>query len=315
MFDVIGDIHGQGDALIALLNELGYREEHGVYRHPDRKVIFVGDFVDRGPKIQLVLETVRAMCDAGSARAVMGNHEFNMIAYHTPDGRGGHLRPHTEKNRGQTRATLEQLSDAERKAWTDWFRTLPMWLEVDGLRVVHASWIEEQMDIIQEHRGQASVLSDAFLAEACQRGSKLYAAIEDVLKGTEATLPDGLSFSDKDGHRHTAARTRWYIDARRPGLTWQDYAFTFRDEERSKLPAEELPQDLREHAGYPEDAPPVIFGHYWVPPDERHMQPLAHNIACVDFSAGKGKGGKLGAYRWDGERELSADKFVAVSAG
>ena len=51
MFDVIGDIHGQGDALIALLEELGYRQEDGAYRHPDRKVIFVGDFVDREDEV------------------------------------------------------------------------------------------------------------------------------------------------------------------------------------------------------------------------------------------------------------------------
>jgi hypothetical protein len=312
MFDVIGDIHGQGDALIALLEKLGYRQEDGAYRHPDREVIFVGDFVDRGPKVRLVLETVRAMCDAGTARAVMGNHEFNMIAYHTPDGRDGHLRPHTEKNQKQTRATLEQLSEHERMEWVEWFRKLPMWLEEDGLRVVHASWVKEQIDIINQHRGQAARLPDAFLAEACQRGSELYAAIEDVLKGTEVTLPDGLSFLDKDGHRRTAARTRWYADASRPGLTWQDYGFTFRDKEREAMPAEELPDELRERAGYPADAPPVIFGHYWVPPDERHMRPLAPNVACVDFSAGKG--GMLAAYRWDGEAKLSAEKYVAVSA-
>lgn len=40
-------------------------------------------------------------------------------------------------------------------------------------------------------------------------------------------------------------------------------------------------------------------------------KPLAKNIACVDFSVAK-RGGKLVAYRWDGERKLSQDKFVSV---
>jgi hypothetical protein len=49
-----------------------------------------------------------------------------------------------------------------------------------------------------------------------------------------------------------------------------------------------------------------------VPPEKELLKPLAPNVACVDFSAGKG--GMLVAYRWDGEAKLSAEKFVAVSA-
>ena len=58
-FDLIGDIHGYADELVQLLETLGYKKVNGVYRHPDRKVIFLGDFIDRGPKIRQVLEIVR----------------------------------------------------------------------------------------------------------------------------------------------------------------------------------------------------------------------------------------------------------------
>jgi hypothetical protein len=84
-YDIIGDIHGQADKLHALLGKLGYVQRQGAYRHPSRKAIFVGDFIDRGPKQVDSVMTARRMIDNGSALAVMGNHEFNAIAWHTED--------------------------------------------------------------------------------------------------------------------------------------------------------------------------------------------------------------------------------------
>ena len=83
-FDIIGDILGHVNELKALLATMGYRRHALGYRHPDRKVLFVGDFVDRGPAIGEVIEIVRTMVDADDALAVMGNHEYNAIAFHTP---------------------------------------------------------------------------------------------------------------------------------------------------------------------------------------------------------------------------------------
>ena len=92
-FDVIGDIHGHPIALDRLLAALGYTLRDSVYRHPARTVVFAGDFVDRGPRQRAVLRVARAMVEADSAAAVMGNHEFNAIAWATPDSEGGFLRP------------------------------------------------------------------------------------------------------------------------------------------------------------------------------------------------------------------------------
>ena len=47
MYDLIGDIHGHADELVQLLELLDYEKAQGSYRHPDRKVIFLGDFIDR----------------------------------------------------------------------------------------------------------------------------------------------------------------------------------------------------------------------------------------------------------------------------
>lgn len=65
------------------------------FRHPERQMIFVGDFIDRGPQQREVLRIARSMCDAGAARAVMGNHEFNAIGWAAQDNDGASLRSHS----------------------------------------------------------------------------------------------------------------------------------------------------------------------------------------------------------------------------
>ena len=93
-YDIVGDIHGYADKLQRLLRRLGYEERDGIYRHASRQLIFVGDFIDRGPEIRRTLQIARAMIDAGTARAVMGNHELNALLYHTKGSDGKWLRPH-----------------------------------------------------------------------------------------------------------------------------------------------------------------------------------------------------------------------------
>ena len=84
-YDIIGDIHGQADKLHALPAHLGYENRNGAYRHPVRTAIFVGDFIDKGPQQIESVMTVRHKVEAGPAQAVMGNHEFNAIAWHMSD--------------------------------------------------------------------------------------------------------------------------------------------------------------------------------------------------------------------------------------
>ncbi len=79
-FDVIGDVHGCCDELESLLLQLGYeRNREGVFSHPEgRRAVFLGDLVDRGPRIADTLRTVMAMCRAGSALCVPGNHDVKL---------------------------------------------------------------------------------------------------------------------------------------------------------------------------------------------------------------------------------------------
>jgi hypothetical protein len=307
MYDLIGDIHGHADELIQLLEVLGYEKAQGVYGHPGRKVIFLGDFIDRGPKIRQVLEIVRPMIEEGTALAVMGNHELNALAFHTEDAdrAGTFLRKRDTKNIRQHGQTILQLSDKELASALDWFRTLPMWLDLDGLRVVHACWDEQKIAAISNALEEHDGITPAFLQSACKKGADLFPHVDAILKGKEAKLPEGASFTDKDGHVRTEMRTRWYLSPERQ--KYRTYA----------LQSDELPCDLEieeavieEAVPYPTAAKPVFVGHYWL--SAKRPAILADNVACLDFSVAKG--GFLCAYRWNGEQQLSNDNFVWMGA-
>lgn len=308
MYDLIGDIHGHADELLQLLEVLGYQKSQGVYRHPERRAVFLGDFIDRGPKIREVLEIVRPMTEAGHALAVMGNHELNALAYHTEDQEspGEYLRRRNPKNEKQHSQTVEQLKPQELRSYLEWFRTLPLWLELDGLRAVHACWDERAIAQVAPAHSEHGGVSTAFLHSACRKEKPLFAPVEILLKGKEAALPDGVSFRDKDGHARTRIRTRWYLPS--DGHTYRTYA----------LHADAIDCDLAledavaaEAAPYPTTAKPVFVGHYWL--SARRPEVLAGNVACLDFSVAKG--GFLCAYRWQGEQTLSNNHFVWVGHG
>ncbi|TXH69600.1 MAG: polynucleotide kinase-phosphatase [Thiothrix sp.] len=85
-FDIIGDIHGCFDELHSLLQNLGYQvgeDAEGVYALPPagRKLVLVGDLVDRGPKTPQVLRLVMRMVKAGQALCVLGNHEAKLLKW------------------------------------------------------------------------------------------------------------------------------------------------------------------------------------------------------------------------------------------
>jgi len=306
-YDLIGDIHGHSEPLVELLEKLGYSNSDGIFRHPDRKVIFLGDFIDRGPDQRGVLEIVRPMIDEGTALSVMGNHEFNAIAYHTldPDDHNRHLRVHYEKNRKQHAAFLEVFEGtSDHGEIIEWFRTLPLWLEVDGIRVVHACWDEEHMRFLRDNYPSVNeYLDDGLLVAASRKGSKEYEAVETLLKGKEVKLPEGQSFYDKDGNPRHDVRIRWFDGEAK---TYQE-AFLGPETARSHIPEDSIGAD--HIIQYSHDNPPVFLGHYWL---DSEPELLAPNVACLDYSVAAKSGGRLVAYRWDGERVLSGEKFVCV---
>lgn len=305
-YDIIGDIHGHAGALCRLLEKLGYRKSSGVFHHPTRKVIYLGDFIDRGPDQVEVIKIARSMCEAEAALAVMGNHEFNALAWATRCGNGNFLRPHTPQNRRQHEAFLSQIgegSTAHQQA-LEWFRSLPLWLELPGLlRIIHACWHAESQEILKRSGAVDGKqrLTDDGLQLTTLRHSEEYKAAEVLLKGPEAKLPDGRSFLDKDGHHRTEARLRWWDKS---ATTFRTAALGIEKGHERELPDDEVPG----HHHYT-DAVPVFFGHYWL----EGKPALANSIAaCLDYSVANE--GYLTSYRWTGERTLAAENLVWEAA-
>ena len=308
-YDIIGDVHGHADKLEALLRKLGYQHRAGAWRKAGHTAVFVGDLIDNGPGQLRTLELVRAMVDQQCALVTMGNHEFNAIAYATQDphrGGGYYLRPHIQNHNLQHKAFLAQVGhrSARHTEWIDWFRTIPLWLELDGVRIVHACWHEPSIEAIRKSLGGGNQLTDEFLVNAHKlndqpRCPAVHDAVETLLKGLEVDLPGGTSFIDAHNIRRYRTRVRWWHEGP-PRL--RDVALgpgSQLDQVRDvRLSDDAIPGYSHEH--------PVFCGHYWLSgtPDRQTAK-----VACVDYSAGKR--GPLVAYRFEGERELSASSFVS----
>ncbi|NDB68819.1 MAG: metallophosphoesterase [Methylocystaceae bacterium] len=298
--DIIGDIHGYADRLHRLLTMMDYREIDGAYYHPERKVMFLGDFIDRGPEQKEVLRLVRSMCGKSLANAIMGNHEFNAIGWVTESGHDLYLRSHNHAHRQQHQEFLDQFVEgsAAHMDAIDWFRTLPVFRVEMGQRFVHACWHKPSLNLLSTKclDMQQRFTKAGFLA-AHDRQSPLNGAMETVLKGPELKLPDTVTFKDKSGHVRQEARIKWWdlqaTRSMRTGLLGL--------EESSVL----LPdQPVGEGYAY-KDEVPVFFGHYWL----KGQPDVTSNYAqCLDYSVAKG--GYLTAYRWSGEQQIVKEHLI-----
>lgn len=136
-FDVIGDVHGCVEELEALLARLGYLPPAGdaPWRHPEgRRAVFVGDLVDRGPRVADALRLVMDMTDAGTALTVPGNHDDKLL-------RKLHGRTvHVAQGLQETLAELAAAPPAFTVRVRDFLDALPSHLVLDGgaLVVAHA---------------------------------------------------------------------------------------------------------------------------------------------------------------------------------
>lgn len=314
MYDLIGDIHGHATELKALLHKLGYRKQGGVWQHPEqRKVIFLGDFVDRGPEQVEVVDIARSMVEKGSALAVMGNHEYNAVTWVTkdPEHPDDYLRNHNQKNLKGHREFLEQVGEGSplHQDIINWFKTLPMYLDLPALRVVHACWHPDHVAVMNTLTDAENRLLDDAWVQTSRKGTEAYNAVETLLKGWEIKLPQGYVFYDKDNNPRHNIRTRW----------WEDASASYRD--LAIVPGEQIyqiPNDKQvstdQLPGY-DDHKPLFVGHYWL---KGIPEPLTSSIACLDYSVVDPNRGKLCAYRLDTKGEimpLSSERFVWVDSG
>jgi hypothetical protein len=304
MYDLIGDIHGYATELKALLTKMDYEEIDGVWQHPERKVIFLGDFVDRGPEQVETVEIARKMVESGNALAVMGNHEYNAVAWATEDPQNSRqfLRPHTSKNYDQHREFLAQVGEGSElhHRSIEWFKTLPLFLDLPEFRVVHACWHPEYLGTIKPFLDDQNRLLPSAWEQTSREGAEAYDALETLLKGVEIRLPSGYEFRDKYDHARSNIRTRWWD---MEGVTYRDLAMVPADV-IELIPHDPIPEDVLPKY---DNEKPVFVGHYWM---SGEPAPLNDYVACLDYSVAGKHGGKLCAYQHKGDRYLSAKNFV-----
>ena len=302
--DIIGDVHGHAAKLEERLTGLGYQPDGAGYRHPERTAVFVGDLVDRGPQQLRTLEIAKAMVESGAAKIVMGNHEFNALAY------AAGLREHNAKHTKQHKEFLEQLTDEQRAEYLDWFWTIPLWLDLGDIRIVHACWHRPSIEVVEEICG-GSRLAPEHLVAATTKHDPLYEAIEILLKGPEVDVDE--PYFDKDDNRRDRARVKWWHHGARTlrEIAVLDGNFTNADgDPYPELPDTEAGEAARSYVY--NDEVPVIYGHYWRTGAPVHLDDWTTYTACVDFSAAKD--GTLVVYRWNGEPTIRLENYVPHGA-
>lgn len=151
--DIIGDIHGEKEALTSLLTNLGYDSEGN---HPDnRKIVFVGDLCDRGPDSPGVILFVKKLIENGNAQAILGNHEINLLQGKTKESSGWYF---AERFHSDIKyQPFKVANDSEKIEIFEFLSSLPVVLENDNLRIVHAAWIHEKIEELRDIDSQSFV--------------------------------------------------------------------------------------------------------------------------------------------------------------
>lgn len=330
--DIVGDVHGEKEALDNLLQLLGYDDQG---RHPEhRKLVFIGDLCDRGPDSVGVIRLVRGMVENGTAFAILGNHELNLLRDERKDGNDWFWSEGTRRD--QKYSPFVAALPEERDEIRSFLRSLPLALEREDLRVVHAAWHAPSIEVARRLDEEAQ-LPDLFaqwedelrqsdryrqIAAQCERELEQWGPSLDD-SSVEPPLLAGIGLRDElhqlgnplrvltsgierlgsepffsSGKWRFAERVRW----------WDEYG----------------------------DSTPVVIGHYW-----RRLQPVdrtafgkgdpdlfsgyeptawhgeRRNVFCVDYSVGgryqerragsaPGTATKLAALRWP-EQQIVLD--------
>ncbi len=304
MYDIIGDVHGHATLLKKLLLKLGYKKSREGYAHAERKAIFAGDFINRGPEIKKTIRIIRSMTEGGNALAILGNHEINAIIYNLRFKKIPLIK-NPNKNFLAIFKTIRQFSGSEEEflGHLKWMRTLPLFLDMGDFRVVHACWHQPAIDYVKGNIPEGKIPKDVFRDIYKNPKSEMGQSIWTLTKGVDFQLPGDLKIINNKGVAPRSFRMRWW--EKPEGKTFEEMSF----ESKYSLPHYTIPgQLIAGNYVYPEDAPIVFFGHY-----SRENGPFVvkPNICCLDSCVYNND--KLIGYRWGGEKMLNNDNLVQIS--
>lgn len=303
-YDIIGDVHGYATLLQKLLKAMGYAKTKGTWKHPERTAIFIGDFINRGPEIKETIQIIRQMTESGHALTILGNHEYSAILYHIKDSKGMFLSRHIAGNRTQLQSSLTAFKGLEHELrdHLKWFRTLPFFLDLGEIRIVHAYWNDQDMRYLKAFVPEGK-MKKSFLRKMHEESLPAAEIVYKTLKGLEYQCPDDLILKCNKGMSRKAFRMNWWEAPQ--GKTFRDLAFG----NKFVLPGYTVPEQIApSFEPYNTDKPPVFMGHYCL---SQGATVLMSNICCVDSCVVSS--GKLSAYRWSGEKILVKENIFTVS--
>jgi hypothetical protein len=283
---LIGDVHGELDALVALMGALGLDPDDPAHA-PGLTLVFVGDLIDRGPDSPGVVALVARWVAAGRAQLVLGNHELNLLKGEEKAGNRGWFfgKPDPAEHvraEGRPDYPSKQASPEEKSSILAFLAEQPLTLQREDLCVVHAKWdpeaiaatagfanLEEANAALDDAPGQPTYAVAARLAAPeglvprwdeddarAEAEAQNGHPIKRLTSGTER-IPEARQLQHVGGRWRQLERERWW-DA------W-------------------------------DAAEAVVFGHYWRRRgDSRafHADPLVgagkrQNAYCIDFSVGR----------------------------
>jgi len=291
--DLVGDIHGEIGALTDLMGRLGYSERGD---HPEgRRLVFLGDLIDRGTDSAAVVRKVRDLTERGRACAVMGNHDLNAVAGAQRDNNGW-LFGHKRMRPGERAAEEHERADV-----LGFLATLPLAMERDDLRVVHAYWDDEGLARLSDEDGPAEALH------------RYAAKVKEALGDEPDPVVRGLAKQNANPMKRITSGPE--VAAAAPHFAGGQLRHEQRDPWWERYDGEHW----------------VVFGHYWRLPvsgiqqDDGLLSKHPLNAAlgngramCIDYSVGgrwwdRSEGrwsgpflGRLAALRWP-EKELVFD--------
>lgn len=330
--DIIGDVHGEISALDQLIERLGYTKD-GKNRE-GRRLVFVGDLIDRGEDSPAVLERVAELVASGRAQCVLGNHELNLLLNSRKEGNGWFF-PETEDHDHADGHFLDvpRLDERRRQQAIAWFETLPLVLERQDLRVVHACWHAPAVESLRRDTRRIS--------EICAQWNQ---SIEDSLKAS------GL-YEAREAELHDWGKP---INRREIPVPMMPASAAIDVAKQTNHPVKALTSGLEQMTPEPfygggkwrmterqawweryDDEASVVFGHYWRwAGDESHASARSRgpnlfagqgtwgwlgprrNAMCVDYCAGLrwrerksgqfNHGGLLAAVRWPEQSIVTA---------
>jgi hypothetical protein len=274
--DLVGDVHGEIQALHDLMDRLGYRKD-GV--HLDgRRLVFLGDLTDRGPDSPAVFSLVQQLVNEGLAQCVLGNHDLNILLGEKKFDNSWFFGTEFRHEGSVIPQALIQ-DDSTRRLVRDFFGRLPLALERPGLRVVHACWSSEMVDIARQATDALELYRRYELL--IEKNNSRRTGLDETDRGLDLQNRNPLKVLTSGRERRVA--------------TPFEASGKIRHEERVRWWTEYADPEI------------CVFGHYGAPPGEPHVHGRA---ICVDYAVANRWKERLGpGFQGTFQGKLAAVRF------